>query len=107
MQEISSKQLNDWINSKKALIVIDVRQPYETDQGIIPKANLIPLADIDSLDFSDQPIPTVIYCQAGVRSEKACQILLKKFPDLNCFNLIGGIASWQCEGYQLQIPTAL
>lgn len=77
-------------------IVIDVREETEFATGHITDAKNIPLAQLperlkELQKYKDKPI--LVNCQGGVRSAKACAILLKnEFTAVS--NLEGGINAW-------------
>lgn len=75
-------------------VVIDVRTPQETRQGILPGALLVP---IDELGERMAEIPRegakLFYCAGGGRSAAACELLAREgYEDLH--NLVGGFSAW-------------
>ncbi len=44
----------------------------------------------------------VLHCRSGKRSSSACQKLINEDPNLEIYNLEGGISSWIAEGCQIQ-----
>lgn len=96
------EQLKEKLDAGEKLTLIDCREQDEWDQGHIPGAKFIPLSKFDEhisqLNPSDQ---IVIQCRSGVRSLKACQILLENdFEHLN--NLEGGILDWIDKGFAIE-----
>lgn len=77
-------------------LMIDVREQEEWDQGHIPEALHLALSALhrDSEIFTPYRNRTcVLYCQRGVRSRKAVEILLQAgFSDL--YSLKGGYDAW-------------
>jgi glyoxylase-like metal-dependent hydrolase (beta-lactamase superfamily II)/rhodanese-related sulfurtransferase len=74
--------------------LLDVRNPNETDAGIIPGAIVIPLGalprEVDKLDTSR---PVVVYCATGVRSSVASSWLRANgFKDV--IDVMGGYQAW-------------
>jgi len=80
-------QVESILTQKKAVLV-DVREPEETDEGYIEGAVLVPLSLLaqsrDAEGFGDAlaeqiPPETIVYtyCKAGVRSATAADILAK------------------------------
>ena len=56
--------------------LLDVRQPSEYEQGHIPGAKLIPLAELQSNWNKIQPDRmTIVYCRSGNRSRSGVGIL--------------------------------
>ena len=86
--------LRDAMDSIENLQLVDVRQPGETEGGIIEGAVLLPLtqltANVDTLDPSK---PTIIYCAGGFRSSIAASHLMANgFDDVS--DLLGGYGAW-------------
>ncbi len=77
------------------VVLIDVRQPEEYNQGHIPNVKLIPL---DQLPNRLNEIPrdkfVVMTCHSGNRSNQATQFLRQHGFD-NVHNMLGGIIAWQ------------
>ena len=78
------------------LVVIDVRRADEVNEGMVPGAVWLPLADLPASlalspdDFEDKhsfPKPTAdtplcFYCKAGVRSASACNLAVSGGPGI-------------------------
>lgn len=78
-------------------VVLDVRTPRETAQGMIEGAIEL---DIKAPDFAEQVAQLdkdktyLVYCRSGRRSVTACNIMAEQgFPEL--YNLLGGYLEWQ------------
>jgi molybdopterin/thiamine biosynthesis adenylyltransferase/rhodanese-related sulfurtransferase len=94
VKEITARELYDWQVRGKKFKLIDVREPLEY-QIVQIGGELIPLGTI--AEHSEQiprDIDVVVYCKAGVRSEKAIRDLEEKFGFKNLYNLKGGIISY-------------
>jgi rhodanese-related sulfurtransferase len=78
-------------------ILIDVRTAEEYAAGHIPNAINLDYssgefaAAIDTLDTS---VPVLVYCQGGVRSGKARDLLAEKNFEV-IFNLTNGYGQWE------------
>jgi len=71
-----------------SLVLVDVRTASEIKQQI---------------SMLDKNKPTIIYCQKGGRSLKACQIMLDMgFSEV--YNLEGGAYGWFMHGKKMVIP---
>ena len=97
VQEITVKELKEWMDKKKKFVLIDVREPSEYAINQIPGAKLIPLGALaeraNELDTADE---IVFHCHFGGRSANACEILQKMgFKKIK--NLAGGIDAWSQE----------
>ncbi|WP_145556448.1 ThiF family adenylyltransferase [Yersinia canariae] len=87
-------EFNDLIHAYAVIHLIDVRELHEREQVSIGGVH-IPLAEIESTDngyFNDVPI--ILYCQSGVRSQRAANILASKLPYSQIFSLKGGISAF-------------
>ena len=76
------------------LVVVDIRNPGEVEQGSIPGARVISLpALINQMDELDKDAPTVVFCAGGYRSAIASSLLRAHgFSDVS--DLIGGYTAW-------------
>jgi len=83
-------------------IIIDVRTSQEFNSGHIIDATNI---DFYSEDFTDKlkivrkDVPIYVYCRSGGRSSSAAN-KMEKLGFTKVYNMIGGIGSWQSEGYK-------
>ncbi|MEG6523589.1 rhodanese-like domain-containing protein [Desulfotomaculum sp. 1211_IL3151] len=92
-QDISSKELRGFITSDDILL-IDVREPYEFEEGYISNSINIPLGQLDNrLSELSKDQSIVVYCRSGRRSAAAAEIfVINGF--LKVYNLKGGILQW-------------
>ncbi|MEI6264604.1 MAG: rhodanese-like domain-containing protein [Sphingobacteriia bacterium] len=94
MISITPKELKQLL-SDPAIFLVDVREQHEHDEYNIGGL-LIPLGEIVTRIHE---IPTeqkvVLYCKRGIRSMIAIQKLHLKNPQLNLFNLSGGMEAWK------------
>jgi adenylyltransferase/sulfurtransferase len=101
---ISPVQLKTYLESKESFQLIDVREPWEREISKIAPSLSIPLGnlvsqlkaahhDSEKLPTLDPETLTITYCQAGVRSAKAAQIL-KEIGFKKVLNLSGGMDAW-------------
>jgi len=75
--------------------LVDVRQPGEYEQGHLPGARLIPVAELtDRLSELDPSKPTITYCALGMRSRAAASVLVTT-GFKNVSSIAGGIKAWQ------------
>jgi rhodanese-related sulfurtransferase len=91
------------LHDDHAIIIVDVRQPVETQSGTIPGAVLIPLTDFSRRLAElpkDRPILTI--CRSSHRSPIAARQLKKAGYDVT--NILGGMISWQKSGLPIHKP---
>lgn len=91
-------QLAELLNLEPGVQLVDVRNPGETADGIIPGAREIPLPTlVDSIESLDYTAPVVAYCASGYRSLVAASVLRAAgFHDVA--DLLGGYSAWQDAG---------
>lgn len=102
IKTVDATTLKKWLDSGEAMVV-DVREPAEHAAENIAGAKLLPLASV-----SKQALPDtggkklVIHCRSGKRSTNACEKLLAEDPNLEVYNLEGGISAWAGAGHAVQ-----
>jgi glyoxylase-like metal-dependent hydrolase (beta-lactamase superfamily II)/rhodanese-related sulfurtransferase len=95
---LTAEQFAELLGSQPGLQLVDVRNPGETEDGVIPGAREIPLPTLtDSIESLDQTAPVVAYCASGYRSLVAASVLRASgFDDVS--DLVGGFDAWQDAG---------
>ena len=76
--------------------LVDVREPHEWAQGHLPGALNWPLSRLQRQEWpylASTDKPCVLYCQAGVRSARALELLRPRVPSLR--HLAGGLSEWR------------
>lgn len=92
MKSISIQELEQWKQSEKDFVLIDVREDFEHDFFNIGGQN-IPLGQLSqSLNQIPMDKDIVLYCAKGIRSVIALQKLESK-GYLQLYNLSGGLAA--------------
>ena len=95
LKQINPKIAKEWLDQNECCI-IDVREPSEHQNQSIKGSHLIPLGQLSAdkipQQFKNKKI--VMHCQRGGRSSRACAQLMQENPDLNIYNLEGGILGW-------------
>src|SRR5215213_7756492 len=67
----------EWL-TKPGVVVLDVREPEEYEQGALPSAMHIPRGHLESNienRLPDHDVPVLIYCASGVRSAFAAETM--------------------------------
>ena len=83
------------------VVVIDVREQYEYDEGHIPGVTLIPLGSVPNrLDEIPTDKEVIFVCRSGNRSSHATQFLQQQGFE-NIHNMLGGMNAWQKAGYDV------
>ncbi|MGC6483669.1 MAG: molybdopterin-synthase adenylyltransferase MoeB [Synechococcus sp.] len=102
MKSVNVLELKQRLDSDEAAVLLDVRNPSEADVAVIPGAELIPLATIESGEALER-IRTLasggttlyVHCKLGGRSAKAVALLAAHGVD--AINVTGGIDSWSLQ----------
>lgn len=82
--------------AEPGIVVLDVRTPEETAEGMIPGAMAI---DYEADNFEaevaklDKNKTYLVYCRKGIRSSGACGIMAQK-GFKNLYTLKGGYMAW-------------
>jgi adenylyltransferase/sulfurtransferase len=84
-----------------AAVLIDVREPWESEQQRIPGAVLIPLAEVPQrLDEIPDDRDVFVHCRLGGRSARAVDFL-HEHGRPRAINVVGGIEAWEQAGLPL------
>ena len=89
INEISEEELLEMNNIQ----FVDVREPYELPKLDISDCIEIPLGNLEkNLNALDKNKTQIVFCQSGIRSKKAIEILINNSIH-DCHSLKGGISS--------------
>lgn len=90
--DIAKKELSE--KKEGEILLVDVREPEEYEEGHLPGARLIPLSEIlDRVRDLDESKPVITYCRSGNRSRSAAA-LMKTKGYRNVRSMDGGITAW-------------
>ena len=102
--ECGAQELKERLDAGESVTVIDVREPNETQNGVIPEAVLIPLGQLEARwEEVKDANEVVAYCALGARSLKAAGFLRGKGV-FNATSMDGGIVAWTEIGGQTTAP---
>jgi molybdopterin/thiamine biosynthesis adenylyltransferase/rhodanese-related sulfurtransferase len=91
------------------VVVLDVREPDEYEQGALPGAVHIPRGHLEAQiegRVVDKAQPVVVYCAGGVRSAFAADTLASLgYTDV--VSMEGGFGKWKDEGRNWRAPVTL
>ena len=91
IKQITPKELEQ----KKGMMLLDVRPAKEYEQGHIPGAVHVPLADVgDRVKKLKKDKDLVVYCRSGNQSIWAIKRLMG-MGYKNLYNLKGGYSAWK------------
>jgi sulfur-carrier protein adenylyltransferase/sulfurtransferase len=91
------------------VVVLDVREPDEYDQGALPDALHIPRGHLEAQiegKILDKNVPVIVYCAGGVRSAFAAKTL-GELGYTDVLSMAGGFGRWKDEGRTWKTPITL
>ncbi len=95
---ITAEDAKNIMDSGEELVILDVREQDEFDEGHIPGAILIPYTEIENKAeemLPDKDKQILVYCRSGRRSKIAAESLAKLgYTNIKEF---GGIIDWPYE----------
>ncbi|HEU5206520.1 MAG TPA: rhodanese-like domain-containing protein, partial [Gaiellaceae bacterium] len=100
IDEISTVEAHERLDSSDGSIFVDVREPDEWDEGHIPGAIYTGRGRLEQRIeglVPDKSRPLVVYCSAGSRSAFATKAL-EELGYLDVVNLAGGFSDWKRNG---------
>ena len=103
---IDADELHALLESKKDIVVLDVRQPLDllAHSEIIPGAVRVPPKEVmECAAFIPKDKDSVVYCTCV--SEETSRMILKKALALDFKRikfLKGGLAGWKAKGYPVE-----
>ena len=107
--EVDCPWLRETLERDPQHLVLDVREPEEVAQGLIPGAIHIPRGYLElqvEAAIPDRSRPVTVYCAAGVRSLLAGRTLRQMgYSDVR--SLKGGFSSWKDRGFPYRTPRQL
>ena len=104
--EAGAQEVKERIDAGEPVVLLDVREPFETAGGIVPGARTIPLGELrERWKELENCNEVVCYCAAGARSLEAARFLREKGL-FNATSLEGGVTAWVSLGGALARPGA-
>lgn len=84
------------------VFVIDVREPWEYEEGHIPGVTLIPMGEVpERLSEIPTDKEVIVTCRSGNRSAQITDYLRQQGFE-NVHNMDGGILAWEAAGYPVE-----
>ncbi len=97
---VSAKELKQWLDEGRDLVMIDTRNTYETEYGSFDKALLLDIKHfrtfpkfVSELDPELKKKTIVTFCTGGIRCEKAGAFMVEQGFE-NTYQLDGGILKY-------------
>ena len=92
--EVTPVELKERLAEREPLVLLDVRQDWETRLCRLDNALHIPIEEIElRSDELDPAAEIVVYCHQGVRSAAVAEYL-RGLGFANVRNLAGGLDAW-------------
>ncbi|MFX1321645.1 MAG: rhodanese-like domain-containing protein [Promethearchaeota archaeon] len=104
--DIDVSTARDMINNNAQypdLIVLDVRDQWEYDEGHLCDAILIPLGELATRISELEPYKDteiIVYCRTGGRSQTGSLFLVNQ-NFTKVYNMLGGITAWEAADYEI------
>jgi rhodanese-related sulfurtransferase len=90
IENVPAEDWESWVVENGGLI-LDIREPFEWEQGTLPGATLIPMGEIPArLSELDTEQALLIVCRSGGRSHQVATYLAAKGFS-NAANMAGGM----------------
>ena len=99
---IDVTQLRQRLAAEPAPYLLDVREPWEYQEGHVPGAHLIPLGELEQrVNEVPRDRPILAICHSGQRSLAAAGYLLQLGYN-SVSNVDGGTAAWIERGFPVE-----
>src|SRR5437016_2850906 len=97
IKEATPEEVDALLKGQRPPALVDIREPDETQQGVIPGAFVIPRGFLelrieDKVPQHDRPV--VLYCAGGTRSALAAKTL-KDMGYSDVTSMSGGFNGWK------------
>ena len=93
-EELTPQELRDRLDRREPIVLLDVREHWETALCRLDHAVHIPIEEIEvRADELEPSQDTVVYCHHGVRSAAVAEYL-RQLGFTRVRNLSGGIDAW-------------
>ncbi len=96
IKTITTDELESKLKSGEDLLLVDVREDEEVEEGMIPVAKHIKMGDIpESLDQFDKDKEYIFICRSGNRSGNVAHYMQEQ--GYKVVNMEGGMLNWSGE----------
>lgn len=100
--QITVYDLAEWLDEKRDLVVIDVREPFEWREGHIDGALHLPMLEaVTRLGEVPRERPKAVLCAGGLRSSTVISALKRRGVE-GWYNVTGGMTAWLKAGLQIK-----
>ncbi|HWI21976.1 MAG TPA: molybdopterin-synthase adenylyltransferase MoeB [Baekduia sp.] len=108
IDEIDPSDVHDLLNN--GVVIVDVREGDEWDQGHIPGAKHVTRGHLESRiegAAPDRDQRVILYCASGNRSALAAKTLKDDLGYEHVESMTGGYTLWKDRGYEVDVPKRL
>ena len=109
IREVSVQQVNAALQDRPGLVVLDVREKDEWEEGHLPGAILLPRGFLEQKiekTITDKQTPVIVYCAGGTRSAFAAKTL-QQLGYQDVLSMAGGYGDWKNNGLPFVVPERL
>lgn len=93
-EDLTPTQVHEKLQAGGSVQLLDVRSPGEYANGHLPKAQLIPLAELPRRAAEVAAgTDVIVYCHSSARSRRAAT-QLARLGHARVYNMTGGIVAW-------------
>jgi glyoxylase-like metal-dependent hydrolase (beta-lactamase superfamily II)/rhodanese-related sulfurtransferase len=97
--QITVYDLAEWLDEKRDVVVIDVREPFEWREGHIRGALHLPMLEaVGRVSEVPRDRPKAVLCAGGLRSSTVISALMRAGIS-SWFNVTGGMTAWVKAGH--------
>jgi len=103
IKEVTISDVKKMIDAKENIIILDVRDKNELEEGRIPGAINISRGMLEfkvAMVIPDRDSKIIVYCGLDLRGPLATKTL-NDMGYKNAVNMIGGLKAWKLAGYPL------
>jgi rhodanese-related sulfurtransferase len=101
IREVSIAEVRKMMTAGEPIVLLDVRDRHEFEEGYIPGALNISRGSLEfmvGLAIPDRSTRIVVYCERDLRGPLATRAL-NELGYKNAVNMIGGLKAWKEAGY--------
>src|SRR5579883_3447255 len=101
IKEVDVREVDTALKSEENLILLDVREKEEWDEGHLPGAIFLPRGFLEvkvEKTIADKNSRVIVYCAGGTRSAFAAKTL-QQLGYSNVVSMAGGYGEWKNNGF--------
>src|SRR5579872_1185649 len=106
IREVGVHEVNEALKDHSGLVLLDVREKDEWEEGHLPGAVLLPRGFLEQKiekTVTDKQTPIIVYCAGGTRSAFAAKTL-QELGYRDVLSMAGGYGEWKNNGLPFVVP---